>query len=154
MKTNIFPVFPPRSTAPTHPFQPYSMRSQFGIPAFEAWWLCPVVGPRCAVQQSSTIPAALHIHLPLFALLKMIVTGKAKRFKVIICNLFQPLSGLTGSEPLHYKIRNSVLGCRFTKNTTAYFKCCCLCSPRGVGSVVNNQDRVGHQGLETDMLHL
>lgn len=64
MKTNIFPVFPPRSTAPTHPFQPYSMRSQFGIPAFEAWWLCPVVGPRCAVQQSSTIPAALHIHLP------------------------------------------------------------------------------------------
>lgn len=59
-----------------------------------------------------------------------------------------------GSEPVHYKIRTSVLGCRFTKNTTAYFKCCCLCSPRGVGSVVNNQDRVGHQGLETDMLHL
>ena len=94
MKTNIFPVFPPRSTAPTHPFQPYSIRSQFGIPAFEAWWLCPVVGPRCAVQQSSTIPAALHIHLPLFALLQMIVTGKAKRFKVITCNLFQPLSVL------------------------------------------------------------
>lgn len=86
-----------------------------------------MVGPRCSVKQSSNIPAALYIRLLLFALLQMIMKGKAKRFKVIACNLFKPLSGLGFCCWIRtYALQNKEQGVKqvYKKRVTALFKCC------------------------------